>query len=156
MFPVTLHQPIEFAFILLKFLPHLSPLLQDSLRGPQGQQVATLLVRKAYTLTQQSSFDSAVSILEESPFLQNQFQQEILKALFQPHDLLEKKYLPPSDSKKILMMILVAVLGLMVCLGSLTYFRSHLPGEAVGILSTIVGIFGSCLKDVYRFELNSR
>jgi hypothetical protein len=30
-----------------------------------------------------------------------------------------------------------------------------LPGEAVGIISTVAGIFGACLKDAYAFEFGS-
>jgi hypothetical protein len=43
----------------------------------------------------------------------------------------------------------------MICLGSLAFFKETLPGEAVGIISTIAGIFGSCLKDAYAFEFGS-
>jgi hypothetical protein len=46
-------------------------------------------------------------------------------------------------------------MGLILCLLSLAYFAQDLPGEAVGILSTIAGIFGSCLKDAYAFEFGS-
>ena len=33
----------------------------------------------------------------------------------------------------------------------LAYYQGHLLGEAVDIISTIAGIFGSCLKDTYAF-----
>ena len=52
-------------------------------------------------------------------------------------------------------MVVCAAVGLVSCLGSLGYYADHLPGEAVGIISTIAGIFGACLKDAYAFEFGS-
>jgi hypothetical protein len=52
-------------------------------------------------------------------------------------------------------MVISAAFGLISCLITITLYRSSLPGEAVGIISTIAGIFGSCLKDAYAFEFGS-
>ena len=52
-------------------------------------------------------------------------------------------------------MVVGAVLGLVACLVSLIWFRTGLPGEAVGIISTIAGIFGACLRDAFQFEFGS-
>jgi hypothetical protein len=52
-------------------------------------------------------------------------------------------------------MVIAAALGLVFCLSALVFFKENLPGEAVGIISTISGIFGSCLKDAYGFEFGS-
>lgn len=52
-------------------------------------------------------------------------------------------------------MVVSAALGLIACLSSLAVFKGELPGEAVGIISTISGIFGACLKDAYAFEFGS-
>ncbi|CAO5674969.1 MAG: hypothetical protein HEEMFOPI_00154 [Holosporales bacterium] len=52
-------------------------------------------------------------------------------------------------------MVISAVLGLGLCLGCLGLYKESLPGEAVGIISTIAGIFGACLKDAYAFEFGS-
>lgn len=52
-------------------------------------------------------------------------------------------------------MIIGATLGLISCLLSLIFFRGSIPGEAVGIISTIAGIFGACLKDAFQFEFGS-
>lgn len=52
-------------------------------------------------------------------------------------------------------MVLCAAGGLISCLCSLAYYCDNLPGEAVGIISTIAGIFGACLKDAYAFEFGS-
>jgi hypothetical protein len=52
-------------------------------------------------------------------------------------------------------MVFSAAFGLVMCLFSLAFYSDVLPGEAVGIISTIAGIFGSCLKDAYSFEFGS-
>jgi hypothetical protein len=52
-------------------------------------------------------------------------------------------------------MVIGAVVGLISCLAVLIFFRKEIPGEAVGIISTIAGIFGACLKDAYAFEFGS-
>ncbi len=52
-------------------------------------------------------------------------------------------------------MVIAAALGLGGCLLALAFYRENLPGEAVGIISTVAGIFGSCLKDAYAFEFGS-
>ncbi len=52
-------------------------------------------------------------------------------------------------------MVLAAALGLISCLVSLIWFRGGLPGEAVGIISTVAGIFGACLRDAFQFEFGS-
>ena len=53
-------------------------------------------------------------------------------------------------------MLLGAGVGLLTCLGTLIGFRGgELPGEVVGIVSTISGIFGACLRDAFQFEFGS-
>lgn len=52
-------------------------------------------------------------------------------------------------------MVVAAALGLIACLVCLVVFQWNLPGEAVGIISTVAGIFGACLKDAYAFEFGS-
>lgn len=52
-------------------------------------------------------------------------------------------------------MVISAAVGLIVCLGVICFCKGDLPGEAIGIISTIAGIFGACLKDAYNFEFGS-
>ena len=52
-------------------------------------------------------------------------------------------------------MVISAAVGLIMCLAALAFYAKHLPGEATGIISTIAGIFGACLKDAYAFEFGS-
>lgn len=53
------------------------------------------------------------------------------------------------------LMVVGAVVGLIACLVALVSFRDGLPGEAVGIISTVAGIFGACLRDAFAFEFGS-
>jgi hypothetical protein len=52
-------------------------------------------------------------------------------------------------------MVVCASVGLTACLFSLGFYHDSLPGEAVGIISTVAGIFGACLKDAFGFEFGA-
>lgn len=60
-----------------------------------------------------------------------------------------------SRNKRLNIMVAGASLGLIFCLLMLTSYKGDLPGEVVGIISTVSGIFGACLKDAYSFEFGS-
>ena len=52
-------------------------------------------------------------------------------------------------------LIVGALLGLITCLLVLSLYRDHVPGEVVGIVGTVAGIFGACLRDAFQFEFGS-
>jgi len=52
-------------------------------------------------------------------------------------------------------MVFIDALGLVVCLLVLVFYRSDMPGEAVGLLSSIASIFGLCLRDAHQFEFGT-
>lgn len=52
-------------------------------------------------------------------------------------------------------MVAGAVAGLLACLWVLVFFRGSVPGEVVGIVSTIAGLFGACLRDAFAYEFGS-
>jgi hypothetical protein len=52
-------------------------------------------------------------------------------------------------------MVLLDVLGLIACLVVLCFFREKIPGEAIGLISTIAATFGLCLRDAHQFEFGS-
>ena len=60
-----------------------------------------------------------------------------------------------NRNKRLNIMVISAAAGLIFCLLILTSYREDLPGEVVGIISTVSGIFGACLKDAYSFEFGS-
>lgn len=60
-----------------------------------------------------------------------------------------------SRNKRLTIMVVGAASGLIFCLLVLTTYKNDLPGEVVGIVSTVAGIFGACLKDTYSCEFSS-
>lgn len=60
-----------------------------------------------------------------------------------------------QKNRRINIMVIGAACGLVFCLLMLTTYKNDLPGEIVGIVSTIAGIFGACLKDAYSSEFGS-
>ena len=58
-------------------------------------------------------------------------------------------------NKRLTIMVIGSAIGLLVCLLVITVFKNDLPGETVGIVSTIAGIFGACMKDAYSSEFGS-
>ncbi|MFG6462295.1 hypothetical protein ACG04Q_12005 [Roseateles sp. DXS20W] len=52
-------------------------------------------------------------------------------------------------------MVGLAALGLIACLVVLTVFRGSIPGEVIGLISTIASLFGVCMRDAYQFEFGS-
>ncbi len=58
-------------------------------------------------------------------------------------------------NKRLTIMVVGAASGLIFCLLILTTYKNDLPGEVVGIVSTVAGIFGACLKDAYSCEFSS-
>jgi len=61
---------------------------------------------------------------------------------------------PHSDTRANVLVI-GAVLGLIACLAVLALYRKDVPGEVVGIVSTIAGIFGTCVRDAFQYEFGS-
>lgn len=52
-------------------------------------------------------------------------------------------------------MVLLDVVGLIACLVVLCFYRERVPGEAVGLISTVAATFGLCLRDAHQFEFGS-
>ena len=109
---------------------------------------------------------SAVQLLSQDPKLLIEYQQilahmehKIERALLydrmQARDRDTAIMAAGRSNTRADIMVISAALGLILCLVALAYYQGHLPGEAVGIISTIAGIFGSCLKDAYAFEFGS-
>lgn len=53
------------------------------------------------------------------------------------------------------LMVLLDVVGLITCLVVLCFWRDQIPGEVVGLISTIAATFGLCLRDAHQFEFGS-
>lgn len=136
----------------------------DSLASTQ--MVAAKVVDLAKKVSGTKEANEAVKKLQEDPALLLTFQKMIAKL---DHDM-ERAFLQDRGGARqrdsLLatagrynyradVMVFAAALGLIACLVALGFYQAELPGEAVGIVSTIAGIFGACLKDAYAFELGS-
>tara|TARA_A100000171_G_C2130283_1_gene146213 strand:+ start:630 stop:1172 length:543 start_codon:yes stop_codon:yes gene_type:complete len=158
---------IAAAVALAEFVPVLSRWFsKESPPNSSSEMIAARVVEIAKKMTGQSNALGAVEFLKSDASLLVRFQREIMKL---DHDL-EAAFLGDKQNARARdiafvqagrhniradIMVICAALGLVFCLVTLTAYEGHLPGEAVGIISTIAGIFGACLKDAYSFEFGS-
>jgi hypothetical protein len=128
--------------------------------------VAGKIVDIARRITKSDDPTMALEALRSKPELLLEFQRDVLEM---DRDLERAFLLDRQDARardqsfvttgryniRADIMVLAAAFGLLACLLALAYYKETLPGEAVGIISTVAGIFGSCLKDAYSFEFGS-
>ncbi len=153
-------------FTIAQALTEVVPLLGRWINGEQGEKTAHKVVSMAQSLTNETDPLKILQTLKTDPQLLIQFQQAVLK-LDQELEMGEYKDRESARLRDMALaqagrsnlradiMVMSAAFGLISCLVTITLYRTSLPGEAVGIISTIAGIFGSCLKDAYAFEFGS-
>lgn len=147
-------------------LAEFAPMIARWLGGDNAENIATDVVNMARRITKTDDPYEAVQRLQRDQTLIMEFQ----KAVLQHEAELEAAYLHDKQSARSRdmafiqaglrntradVMVCAAAFGLVMCLVSLGCYSDDLPGEAVGIISTIAGIFGACLKDAYAFEFGS-
>lgn len=147
-------------------LAEFAPLIARWVGGKNAQEVASEVVQIAHKVTGVQDPLQAIKVLENNGELILKFQKEILEmeSKLELADLQERQDARARDvalaqagrsNRRADIMVISAAVGICLCLGALCLFVDGLPGEAVGIISTIAGIFGSCLKDAYTFEFGS-
>lgn len=135
--------------------------------GTKPAAVVEKVLQIAREVTDKPTPEAAAEAMKADPELARQYQIEILAA----DEELEKAALADVDDarKRDLevrrmaggrntradLLVLGAVLILLACLVVLIFFRKDIPGEAVGIISTIAGIAGACMRDAFQFEFGS-
>ncbi len=154
--------PITTAMALAQFAPQLVKWLTGS---DKAAEAAGKVVEVAETVTGRKGFD-AVDAIRGDPVLALQFQTAVLNVEAD----LDKAYLADrADARardialaragqrnvRADVMIIGAVVGLLACLIVLVRFQNQVPGEVVGIVSTIAGLFGACLRDAFQYEFGS-
>jgi hypothetical protein len=153
---------ITSALGLAQFVPSIARWLV----GEQAEVVATDLVDIAQRICEVEDPMEAIQILKNQPELLIEFQKLVIqldgeaeiRAIQDRQDARSRdisRMLAGHGNLRADIMVLCAAGGLISCLVSLSYYSDHLPGEAVGIISTVAGIFGACLKDAYAFEFGS-
>lgn len=149
---------IHAALGLMEFAPIITKLISGA-DATNNETIAAKVVNMAEKLTGSSDVERARSRLKLSPELQVKFEQQVQQlALEDRANARERDTALFSLGRRNVradIMVLSALLGLLGCLGALTLFKLSLSGEVIGIISTIAGIFGSCLKDAYAFEFGS-
>lgn len=156
--------PITSALGLAQFAPSI---LRFFGVGEKPVAVAEKVVAIAQTVTGAATPQEALDRLRQNAELAHQFNLAVLaadtelekavltdRASARTRDT-EIRKITGGTNRRADVMVIGAVIGLISCLAVLILFRKDVPGEAVGIISTIAGIFGACLKDAYAFEFGS-
>ena len=146
---------VTMALGLLEFAPVIAKLVGGSDSGVFAEKI----VETAQSLTGAQDFNQVRNTFRNSPEAQLQFQREIDTLMIEDRVNARQRdaSLFQTGRRNVRgdIMVLSALLGLLGCLAALTIFKMSLSGEVIGIVSTIAGIFGSCLKDAYAFEFGS-
>ena len=134
--------------------------------GDKPVAVAEKVIDLAKTVTGQPTGEAALATLQSD----SDKAQEFRLATLQSDADLERAYIDDRKdargrdvalaqagyrNRRADWMVLFDVVGLVACLVVLSVFRKEVPGEVVGLLSTIAGIFGLCLRDAHQFEFGS-
>jgi len=156
--------PISIALGLAQFAPLIAKWLVPG--NDRAAEAASKVVDIAQIVTGTATGDLALDAIRADPAVALQFRQAVLA---QEADL-DKAYLADRAdarardvklaeaghvNRRADYMVLLDVIGLISCLAVLVMFREKLPGEVVGIISTVAGIFGACLRDAHQFEFGS-
>ena len=154
--------PITMAMALAQFAPQIVKWITGS---DKAAEAAGQVVDIAEAVTGKGG-TAAVEALRADPAMVLQFRT----ALLQVEVDLDKAYLADrADARardvalaragqrnvRADVMIIGAVVGLLACLIVLVQFQDQVPGEVVGIVSTIAGLFGACLRDAFQYEFGS-
>lgn len=155
--------PMTIALGLAQIAPNLLRLLGAA---EKPVELATKAAKIAQTVTGKATPQEALQQLQQNAEQAHQFRMALVAADTE----LERLYLGDRANARARdvelvhagqrntradVMVAGATLGLITCLVVLVWYRNGLPGEAVGIISTVAGIFGACLRDAFQFEFGS-
>lgn len=155
---------VEIALALAQFAPSL---MRYFGAGEASAAVAEKAIGIAQQVTGKPTGPEAVEALRQNAQLAHEFNLAVLAqdgALEQAYLAdrqsarsrdIEVRKLNGGENSRADVMVISAAVGLVCCLAVLIVFRKEIPGEAVGIISTIAGIFGACLRDAFQFEFGS-
>ncbi|MDR0630693.1 MAG: hypothetical protein LBF70_01510 [Holosporales bacterium] len=147
-------------------LAQLSPIVAKWLSGSNAESISEKIIGIAKSITKMQNETEVVKKLKTDKHALLLFQ----KALINSEHEIELAVIKDKENARIRdtafinagkrnkradVMVISAAIGLFICLATIVIYQKTLPGEAVGIISTIAGIFGSCLKDAYNFEFGS-
>lgn len=156
-------EPISIALALAEFAPSLLKFITGS---DKAAAVAGKVIDIAKTVTGAPTGAAALEVLQVDPGKVLEFQQA---AMANDADLTKAFLIDVQNARardielhkagyrnaRADVMVAIDAAGLVICLLVLIFFRQSLPGEVVGILSTISGYFGLGLRDAHQFEFGS-
>lgn len=157
-------EPITAALALAQFAPSI---LRFFGVGEKPVAVAEQVLGIAQSITGTARPEEALAAMRENAQMAQAFSLAVLAAdteleraaLADRQDArsrdVEVRKLTGGSNTRADLMVVGAVVGLISCLLVLVLFRTEIPGEAVGIVSTIAAIFGTCLRDAFQFEFGS-
>lgn len=155
--------PISIALGLANIAPSLMRFFGA---GDKPVAIAEKAIEIAQTVTGTSNGAAALQAMQGSPELAHAYRLALLAS----DNEMENLYLADrkdARSRDVALhqagyrnvradwMVALDTIGLIACLLVLTFFRQTIPGEVVGLLSTIAGVFGVCLRDAHQFEFGS-
>lgn len=156
-------EPVTLALSLAQFAPSL---LRYFGVGEKPVAIAEKVIGIAQAVTGKENAQSALSALQADPALAQEFNLAVLRAdteLEQAY-LADRKDARARDvalrqagyaNRRADLMVIADVAGLIACLVALSLYRTEMPSEVAGLLTTIATLFGLCLRDAHQFEFGS-
>jgi hypothetical protein len=155
--------PISIALALANVAPSLMRFFGA---GDKPVGIAEKAIEIAQTVTGTSNGAAALAAMQGSPELAHAYRLAVLASDSEMENLYvaDRKDARARDvalhqagyrNTRADWMVVLDSIGLVACLLVLTFFRKDIPGEVVGLLSTIASIFGVCLRDAHQFEFGS-
>jgi hypothetical protein len=156
-------EPFSVAMGLAQFAPWLVKILTGS---NKGAEIAGHVVNVAKAITGAPTGPAALEAIQADPDKVMAFRlaMEAKQAEYEQMYLVDRQDARARDVEinklgrrnvRADIMVLLDVVGLIACLVVLCFFREKIPGEAIGLISTIAATFGLCLRDAHQFEFGS-
>ena len=156
---------VKAALSIVSIIPCISSIFDKWTKSYSIESVSKTIVSLAKSITGSSTINGSINKLNNNTELQTKLQESILKNEYeielsiitdrQHARMRDIEYLNSTGrNMRADIMVLLAAVSLIFCLVIIVYCR-NIPGEIIGIISTMAGIFGSCLKDAYSFEFGS-
>ena len=156
---------IKAAFSIISIIPGISSIFEKWSKSYPIETISKTIVSLAKSITGANTISGSINKLNTNKEMQNKLQELLVKNEYeielsiiqdkQNARIRDVEYIKSNRrNTRADIMVLVAALCLILCLVIIVYCK-NMPGEVLGIISTMAGIFGSCLKDAYSFEFGS-
>lgn len=125
-------------YALSEFIPEISQILQYGNEATIAKEISKI----AEKITETDETIKTINILKDPEKLEL-FKKELLKFA------INLKQIPNKSQTNTTLIIIIITLSLLACLLFITIGKENFTEKSLPILSTISGIFGSCLKDIF-------